>query len=209
MDFYGRGSDLRSGTIPELHQVIIPSYRFTCCGNITEWGVALEGPGRGPMRDEEYTLHLQVWRPSPTVQTTGCYSLVGNNNFMSVSPTNQVALVTPSPQHWIQFQPGDVLGFSLKTTDRSDGGMVVLRDSGERDDGGYETEEVWYADTRKIISTDMHCVGNESGRVLNTRTNAAPVISVAYRSKLIDTCMRFIMLIWCRKSGNFRVIKLS
>ena len=110
MDY--RNSDLTSVIIPELHQAIIPSYRLTCCGNITEWEVDVGGGGH----DMVYTLYLQVWRPSPTVQTTGCYSLVGNNRFTSVPLFNQVAVVTPLSEARIKFQPGDVLGFSLENT---------------------------------------------------------------------------------------------
>jgi hypothetical protein len=182
MDY--RQSNLRSETIPELHQVIIPSYRFTCCGNITEWGVDVHPAGDN--HDGVYNLDLQVWRPSPTVQTTGCYSLVRNNRFTSVSLANQVAVVTPLPQEQIEFQPGDVLGFNLENTDRDDGGVVTLIDSPEQGDGGYETEEVWYADFRNPVFGNPECqlaVGNQPGRVLNTMTSAAPVISASY-SKL-------------------------
>ena len=97
------------------HQAIIPSYEFVCdqmCGNITEWGVDVAPGGR--MHQMVYTLDLQVWKPSPTVDDssgTGCYSLVGNNRFTSISlGDDQVARVSPSPQDYIQFQPGDVLG---------------------------------------------------------------------------------------------------
>jgi hypothetical protein len=182
MDY--RQSDLRSETIPELHQVIIPSYRFTCCGNITEWGVDVHPAGGG--HDGFYNLDLQVWRPSPTVQTTGCYSLVRNNRFTSVPLPNQVAVVTPSPQEQIEFQPGDVLGFNLENTDRDDGGVVILMDSSNRDDDGYETEEVWYADFSNPVFGNQECqlaVGSQPDRALNTMMSAAPVISVSY-SKL-------------------------
>ena len=184
MDY--KDSNLRSETIPELHQVVVPSYRFTCCGNITEWGVDVHPAGSN--HDEVYTLHLQVWRPSPTVQTTGCYSLVGSNMFTSVPLANQVAVVTPLPEDRFQFQPGDVLGFMLENTDGSDGGVVLLRDSPEQGDNGYETEEVWYADASNPVIGNAQCpypVGTGPGRVLNTFTNAAPVISVSY-SKFIN-----------------------
>ena len=176
MDY--RGSDFRTETIPELHQVIVPSYRFACCGNITEWGVDVH-PG-GSNHEMVYTLDLQVWRPSPAVQTTGCYSLVGSNRFTSVSLIDQVAMVTPMPEMRINFQPGDVLGFSLENTDGSDGGVVLLMESGDQ---GYETEEVWYADASNPVIGNRECpypAGTQSGRMLNTFTSAAPVISVSY-----------------------------
>ena len=73
------------------------------------------------MHKNDYILDLQVWRPSPTVDDStgaGQYSLVGNNRFTSISlpmggGASQVAILTPSSQaqDYIQFQPGDVLGF--------------------------------------------------------------------------------------------------
>ena len=186
-------------TIPALHQVIIPSYRFTCCGNITEWRVGVHPRARGRKHDRIDTLNFQVWRPSPTVKSTGCYSLIGDNSF-SVSLTDQVAMVTPSPQHQIQFQPGDVLGFSLENA-RNDGGVVI--DSREQEGNG---EEVWYAHIRNVISADVHCpfsMDTQVGRVLNTSTNAAPVISVSYSklipALLINTSFNSIWYIICIK----------
>jgi hypothetical protein len=191
MDY--RDSNLRSETIPELHQAIIPSYRFTCCGNIMEWGVDVHPAGG--RYDGFYNLDLQVWRPSPTVQTTGCYSLVRSNRFSSVSLANQVAVVTPLPQEQIEFQSGDVLGFNLENTNGDGGGVVVLMDSPKQGDGGYETEEVWYADFRNPVFGNQECqlvVGSQSGRILNTLIRAAPIISVSY-SKSSANHSQFIM----------------
>ena len=72
------------------HQAIIPSYEFTCCGNVTEWGVDVEQGGGKDNR--MYTLDLQVWRPSPTTVDgstgSGQYILVGNNRFTEISLSN-------------------------------------------------------------------------------------------------------------------------
>ena len=76
-----------------------------------------------------YTLDLQVWRPSPTVDDstgTGCYSLVGNNRFSNIDLSDGVARITPSPQDYIQFQPGDVLGFYVEDANDGDNGVVAL-----------------------------------------------------------------------------------
>ena len=179
MDY--KGSDLMTDIIPHQHQAVIPSYRFDCCGNITEWEADVH-PGGGN-HDMVYTLDFQVWRPSPTVENSGCYSLVGNNRFTSVPLVNEVATVTPLPQERIEFQPGDVLGFYIENTDRNDGGVVILLDSGEKGDSGYETEEVWYADVSNAVIGNREClypVGSQPGRTLNSFTNAAPVISMSY-----------------------------
>ena len=172
-----------SDIIPHLHQAIISSYKFECYGNITEWGVDVH-PG-GDMYQGVYTLSLQVWRPSPTVKTTGCHSLVGGNLFTSVSLMNQVAIVTPLPEERIEFQPGDVLGFSMEdTSERNGGGVVILYDS------GYETEEVWYADLSNAVVGNAECP-YPVGRVLNTFTNAAPVISVSYGMRILSASATF------------------
>ena len=72
--------------IPRPHQAITPSYKFDCdqmCGSITEWGVDVCRDGRihQPLSHADnsslsvprpYTLGLQVWRPSPTVDDFTC-----------------------------------------------------------------------------------------------------------------------------------------
>ena len=130
----------------------------------------------GSRFDEVFTLDLQIWRPSPTVETTGCYKLVGNNSFTSVELRNRVARVTPLPQQGIKFQPGDVLGFYVESSQK-EGGVVLLSDLNIGGDNRYETEEVWYA-RRPGFSSISSCpypVG--SSQILSTFTRAAPVIT--------------------------------
>ena len=183
-DYKNASNDHRIGI---HHQAIIPTYKFNCCGNITEWGLDVFDNG-------SFTLDLQVWRPSPTVDDstgTGCYSLVGNNRFTSISLSVDVAIVTPSPQNYIQFKPGDVLGFCVedaKSSTHTPG--VVLRTS-----PSYLTSElVWFASFNHdaTISQDGDCpysVG--SNGVLNTLTRAAPVISISI-SKCLTVHMHAI-----------------
>ena len=165
------------------------------CGNITEWGVDVHpGGGKHQLPDGiPYTLDLQVWRPSPTVDNssgTGCYSLVGNNRFTSISLNDQVAEVTPSSQDYIQFQPGDVLGFYVEEAREPDDGVVILTSYSD-DDGritSFTSELVWHASIAPSMATSQngdcpYSVG--SSGVLNTLIRAAPVISIStgsYRS---------------------------
>ncbi len=152
------------------------------CGNITEWGVDVRADGRNhqPDRGTPYTLDLQVWRPSPTVDDstgTGCYSLVGNNKFTSISLSDGVALVTPSPQDYIQFRPGDVLGVYVEVASGSDDGVVILTSP-----SSLTSESMWYASIAPTMATSQnrdcpYSVG--SGGILNTSTRAAPVISIS------------------------------
>ena len=185
-EYKGSNADNR---ITRHHQAIITSYQFDCgnriCGNITEWGVdverdsGMEQPGEMP-----YTLDLQVWRPSPTVDDstgTGCYSLVGNNRFTSISLNGGVAVVTPSPQDYIQFQPGDVLGFYVEEARDTDNGVVIL--TSYEGITSFTSELVWHASIAPSMATSQngdcpYSVGSNGG-VLNTLTRAAPVISIA------------------------------
>ena len=171
--------DYRSGEDDRItvgHQAIIPTYKFDCnqmCGNITEWGVDVQ-PGGG-RHDGLYTLDLQVWRPSPTVDEStgrGCYSLVGSNRFTSISLANDLARVTPSPQDYIQFQPGDVLGFYVERGRDDNNGVNVLN--------ARSNDIVWYGEIDSPTSTRGSCPYSVGGDgALNMITQAAPVISIA------------------------------
>ena len=172
---YGGGNS----RIIRHNQAIITSYKFECdqmCGNITEWGVDVY-PG-GPGYHKRYTLDLQVWKPSPTVNDstgTGQYSLVGNNRFTSISNlSDEKAIVTPSPQDYIQFQPGDMLGFYVEearfsTTD----GVVVLTSP-----SSFTSEVVWYASIEPAMATTHSVYSVGSSGDLNSLIHGAPVISI-------------------------------
>lgn len=184
-DYQQMDTDMQLATVPLQHQAIIPSYKFQCCGDITEWTVSIANNGSSVTN----TLSLQVWRPSPAVSITGCYSLVGNNNFTSVPLENELTVVRPALHERIHFQPGDVLGFYVENTDaafsdegnskNSGGGVMMLSDLDESGDQGYATEEVWYA--TNLVFANAHCLAAVGpGRLLDSSTNGAPIISVSY-----------------------------
>ena len=142
------------------------------CGNITEWGADLQ-PGGNP-HDMEYTSVFQVWRPSSTVDDstgTGCYSLVGSNRFSAIDLSDGVAQETLLPQDYIQFRPGDVLGFYVEDAEDDNDGVVILTNP-----SSFTSELVWYASIAPTMAT-AYSVG--SSGVLNTLTRAAPVISIS------------------------------
>ena len=161
-------------------QAIISTYSFDGCGNITEWGADLH------LNDQKYSIDFQVFRPSPTVDEstgTGCYSLVGENRFISVSLRNGILVVTPSPQDYIMFQPKDVLGFYLRS--------AVIRPPNEIPHGlvlqtsptRFTSEIVWYTSIEPSDHTenfDGSCIfsAGQSGSLVSS-THAAPVISVS------------------------------
>ena len=142
-----------------------------------------------PVEDNlHFNFDFQVWRPSSTVNETGCYSLVDNYAATSISietmvTKSHVARVTPLYQ--LQFQPGDVLGFYVEseTEISPEGNGVVLLDG-----GAFTSENVWYANITSRTSQSGSCpysVGTDG--VLNTLTRAAPVISI---STLVYSCTR-------------------
>ena len=180
-----RGDTNGGNRITQGHQAIIPSYKFVCdgmCGNITEWGVDVH-PG-GNAFQNRYTLDLQVWRPSPTVNDstgTGQYSLVGNNRFASISLSDGVARLTPSPQDYIQFQPGDVLGFYVDCIEcRNRSGVVVLTSP-----SNFTSVVVWFGRISPSLTSSQITFSIGSSGDLYTSTRAAPVISISTSKSLI------------------------
>ena len=178
--------DFDLSRITRYHQAIIPSYKFNCdnqmCGNITEWGVDVRRDGGNHQpggMGTPYTLDLQVWRPSPTVND--CYSLVGNNRFSAISLSDDVAKsLVPSPSDYIMFQPGDVLGVYVENAREYDDGVVILTTSG--DTSTFTSESVWYASIAPTLASSQngdcpYSVG--SSGALNTLINGAPVISIS------------------------------
>lgn len=172
---YVADDDIVLGRITVGYQAIIPSYKFSCqdemCGNITEWGVDVSPSGG--THQGAYTLNLQVWRPSPTVDDStgaGCYTLAGNNRFSAISLSNGVAVVTPSPQNYIQFRDGDVLGVYVEETGDTVGGVVYL--------SNVRGHSVWLAPTpASSRNGDCPYTAGQNGD-LNTLQQAAPIISI-------------------------------
>ena len=138
-----------------------------------------------------YTVELQVWRPSPTVDDstgTGCYSLVGNNRFTLSTLIGGIAesLIPSSPQDYIQFQSGDVLGLYVEEALGVTAGVVILTSP-----KSYTSELVWYASIAPNMATSQngdcpYSVGSNGG-VLNTLVQAAPVISISTGIKKTTT----------------------
>ena len=101
--------------LPTGSQAIVTSYQFHCCGEILEWGARVQ-PGAGAYANGVYTVHFQVWRPSPTScggsGDGNCYSLVGENRFPGVTlEASRLVSETPQPTNVVSVRPGDVLGY--------------------------------------------------------------------------------------------------
>lgn len=166
--------------------MIIPSYRFECCGSVTEWGIRVRLKRKSLFNN---SLEFQVWRPSPSVNTTGCYTLVGSNSFINIHPTDRTTTVTPLPHDQIQVQPGDVVGFYITSNSSSNttlGDVAITRTQTLNSDGNSHPEEVWLAKRATLVPHHSMCpypVGVSGG--LDTFTTGAPVVT-ALLSKLQD-----------------------
>ena len=85
-------------------------------------------------------------------------------------------VLTPSPEAYIEFQSGDVLGFYVEEArDNNFDGVVVHNRQ------NFTSELVWYASIAPTMATSQsgdcpYSVGIDG--VLSTSTRAAPVISV-------------------------------
>ena len=171
-------SQYRQSILPRGYQAIVPSYRFNCNGNITEWTIAVT-------QIDKYDLELQVWRPSPTGDDTRGYVLIGQNSFNRHIPNRPpknsskllgVIQATPRPEDQLQVEPGDILGvYVFSYLPRGSGIALLSGDRGNRSQ--LLEEEVWYAkvDKQTVVGGGGDCLETT---ILDTFINAIPVISV-------------------------------
>ena len=131
-------------------------------------------PGGWFHRDGVYTVHFQVWRPSPTScggsGDGNCYSLVGENRFPGVTlESGRLVSETPQPTNVISVRPGDVLGYFVSSIRDGD-------DQGIQLDPDFTNDVVYYADLDAFLTMGTASLG--PGGVLSLSTSLAPVLSV-------------------------------
>ena len=165
-----------SPRLPSGSQAIITTYQFGCCGDITSWQTYVQ-PGGGLHIFRAYDIFFQVWRPSPTVQSNRCYSLVGENKFTRIFLSNGgLVSETPEPSNIISVQPGDVVGyytFSRLDPDNSDMEGLQL-------DRSRPNDNVLFLPYTMGVSTICEVsVEDGGGRTLISSTNAGPILSVS------------------------------
>ena len=159
-------------TFPRGTQAIITSYQLHCCGNATAWRAHLISS-----RLRTITIHFQVWRPSPTVESDGCYSMVGENRFSGTLSRDGGAVLTPSPANVISVRPGDVVGY-YQTANRNGSGILLNEDL-------LRNETVWYQVNPEpglpMTTGDESCpvpVGMQPDRILTSSHSLGPIISL-------------------------------
>ncbi len=163
-------------------QAIITSYRFNCCGVVTEWRAFVERSGFQQFTDQSYTISFQVWRPNSLspVDTDGCYTMQGTNHFPSIplsepnSPDRGIVTGVPLESERIEVQPGDVVGFYLESSRDVNDGIQFSRDGDNPNP--YTNETVWFATgslTPRPEAACMYPVG--SSGILRSSTNLASI----------------------------------
>lgn len=169
--------------IPSGSQAIVTSYRFQCCGDITEWQARMQ-PGGVMHSDGVYTVHFQVWRPT---LSSGCYSMVGENRFPAITlSSGRLASESPDSSDRIAVKPGDVLGyfvFSSTTTPRENEGIQMHPN--------FTTDAVFYASLGRdpLPLGPAACpVSVGPGGVLSLSVNAAPVVRVSISKLWYHRC---------------------
>ena len=161
--------------LPSGTQAIITSYKFLCCGNVTAWKTYVHSASG--MYQGAYNINFQVWRPGPKLHENGCYIIVGENIFTSISlGSDGLVIETPEPSNILTVQPGDVVGYySLSREGKQDGIQL---------DESQSVDSVWYhinTDNEPLVRGEPNCpipVGTEANRILKSFTNAGPFVSV-------------------------------
>ena len=149
-------------TLAFRQQVLIPSYQFSCCGVVTEWGAYVQ-PG-GSMHRTVYTATFQVWRP----EGNGVYTMVGENAYPNpITLEDDSQILVDALQPFIEFKPGDVVGYYLDSTESS--GSVQLDESNRN-------EEVYYG---PLINGKF-----DTTAIGVSRTSLAPIIYVAVGKRM-------------------------
>ena len=115
--------------LPSESQVLVTSYQFQCCGNVTRWQTYVR-PGGGAHQGV-YTISFQVWRDSKA----GCYQLMGQDDYDDI-PLGAGGLVDRAlqPEQYIAVQPGDVLGYYMSNDNRENNdeeGIELITDGNE------------------------------------------------------------------------------
>ena len=112
------------GGVPRLDNdnlYLIPSYSFSCHGNVTQWRACVErGGGR-----ERYTIIFYVFRRSTKLTLPNCYTQVGRTNTLTdAMPEHSCVTLDLASADQVSVQPGDVVGV-LPMSNKVDNGIEI------------------------------------------------------------------------------------
>ena len=149
-------------------------------------------PSGGNHQDGAYTIHFQVWRPSPTVGSdgAGCYSLVGENRFTGITLINRAVSETPEPTNIISVQPGDVVGYYAMSNRGDDDGIQM--------NSADDSITIYYNEDNGgnpiSLGPDSCQVRAGDGGLLTSSTSAAPQLSIDISKEYAYTCINKVLI---------------
>ena len=104
----------------------------------------------------------------------GCYSLVGENRFTSITLINRAVSETPEPTNIISVQPGDVVGYYVLSSRGRNNGIQM--------DSNDDSVNIYYNEDNggnpNSLGPDSCQVSAGDGGLLTFSTNAAPQLSI-------------------------------
>ena len=152
-----------TSVLPEINsmvQAIIPQYKFSCSGFVTQWVVAVK-------MAMTRSMSFQVWRPIGS-SSASVYSLVVANTVTNVSKlsagTHTFSILVPAASQ-VLVMSGDVIGYSY---------------------GGTSGDWKIQVNTASTQITAFYMTTGGAGMLTNyARTTGAPLISAVFRKLFV------------------------
>ena len=157
-------ADLGGATpvLPEINsmvQAIIPQYKFSCSGFVTQWVVAVK-------MAKTRSMSFQVWRPIGS-SSASVYSLVVANTVTDIdmpAGTHTFSILVPTASQ-VLVMSGDVIGYSY---------------------GGTRGDWKIQVNTTSTQITAFYMTTGGAGMLTNyARTTGAPLISAVFRKLFV------------------------
>ena len=152
--------------LPDKIQAILPTYTFTCSGQVVQWGACVQPQGR----NERYDIYFQVWR---STGDDGCYSIVGSNFIADGDPDiprGCIVFDVPEDQRFT-VEAGDVMGF-YSDHNRDRGGLDLDTDV---------DLDVWYRTLSNPTLSDLEdgslCIGANQDLGTLSSDSGAPILT--------------------------------
>ena len=180
------------------YQVIIPQYRFNCSGKIRDWS-ALTVYEITTNYNPNRNAFFQIWRPTGL----GRYKLVGYDKIhvtagdltsstngaspgeglrfynISSAAEKRKMNVEGEENNPLYFQPGDIVGFFVRSGELTVPLIVTYRNSTAEDPERLSVD-MFYTDTQKIENDGQVCQMSECGEDINRIDSVIPHLFFTY-----------------------------
>ena len=201
------------------YQVIIPQYRFNCSGKIRDWS-ALTVYEITTNYNPNQNVFFQIWRPTGL----GRYELVGYDK-IEVTDSNLTSSINgTSPGEGLHFynissvvekrkinaegkennplyfQPGDIVGFFVRSGHLTMPLIVTYRNSTAEDPERLSVD-MFYINTQKIDNDYQVCQMSECGEGINRIESVIPHLFFTYGLSHLLCTFKYLGGIVCMKNS--------